>query len=67
MGRRLIIKLNQTPICIILCGSDFTMHLTTEQERTLIRCGDTVSMFKHKVWRVFKGVQIALVFAVNAL
>lgn len=45
------------------------MHLTTEQERTLKCCGATVpTMFKHnEVRRVFKDVQIALAFAVNAL
>lgn len=41
------------------------MHLTTEQERTLICCGDTAPMFKHND-RVSEDVQIAL-FAVNAL
>lgn len=45
------------------------MHLTTEQERTLVCRGATVpTLFKHNEdWRVFKEVQIALAFAVNAL
>lgn len=49
------------------------MYLTTDQERTLIPCGEAVPKFKHSgFWKelfflIMFAIEIALLFLVNAL